>query len=285
MEPVPNLTSTDENGVEWKVKLGEEPQAETAATRLLWAAGYFVDEDYYLADLKVEGLPKLSRGQSWVSADGTVQRARLERKVKNIEKLGTWDWFHNQCGPTKEMNGLRVMMAFVNNWDLKAVNNTLEEVDGQRRCVVTDMGATFGKTGETLYPVQECGEGLRSLEIHLQGHPRVRGPGHAQPAILSDPDELPQLSHSHADGKDHQTHPARRCQMGGTKTGLAFRGPNPGQLPRRRLHAGASRLVYQGCAKQNRGVEQAVSSVSQTSSPGSGEYAGQHQSKAEQRED
>jgi hypothetical protein len=143
----PKLSVQDEEGIQWTVKLGEETQSETAATRLLWAAGYFVDEDYYLADLKVEGLPKLRRGQSRVSADGTVQRARLERKTRNIEKLVNWDWFHNQCGSTKELNGLRVMMAFVNNWDLKAINNWVEEADGQRRCVVTDVGATFGKTG------------------------------------------------------------------------------------------------------------------------------------------
>lgn len=140
----------DENGVEWKVKLGEETQSETAATRLLWAVGYFVDEDYYLEDFKVQGLPKLSRGRSSVSADGTVHRARLERSRKNIEQLGNWNWLRNQCGSTKELNGLRVMMAFVNNWDLKVTNNSLEEVDGQRRCVVTDMGATFGKTGDIL---------------------------------------------------------------------------------------------------------------------------------------
>jgi len=42
------------------------------------------------------------------------------------------------------------MMAFVNNWDLKAVNNSVEEINGQRRCVVTDLGASFGKTGDPL---------------------------------------------------------------------------------------------------------------------------------------
>ena len=144
----PKFEVKDEKGVQWKVKLGQEPQSETAATRLLWAAGYFVDEDYYLADFKVEGLPKLHRGQSSVSADGTVHHARLKRKTKKTQKLGNWDWFHNHCGSQKEFNGLRVMMAFVNNWDLKDINNTLEEVDGERRCVVTDVGAAFGKTGD-----------------------------------------------------------------------------------------------------------------------------------------
>src|ERR1035437_7614079 len=143
----PKFDIEDEKGVEWRVKLGEEPQAETAATRLLWAAGYFVDEDYYLADFKVQGLSKLRRGEKLVSEDGTIHHARLKRHIKKTKKLGEWDWFHDQCGPTKEFNGLRVMMAFVNNWDLKTNNNQVEEVDGERRCVVTDMGATFGKTG------------------------------------------------------------------------------------------------------------------------------------------
>ena len=143
----PKFDVHDENGVEWKVKVGEEPQAETAASRLLWAAGYFVDEDYYLANFKVSGLPKLHRGQQWVSADGMVHGARLERHLVGVKKLENWDWFNNQCGPAMELNGLKVMMALLNNWDLKTLNNSVEEIEGEQRCVVTDAGATFGKTG------------------------------------------------------------------------------------------------------------------------------------------
>src|ERR1700722_9655906 len=143
----PKFDVKDEKDVEWRVKLGEEPQSETAATRLLWAAGYFEDEDYFLPEIKVQDLPKLRRGGNFVSADGIVHMARLERRVKKIKKLGTWDWFRNECGSPKEFNGLRVMMAFVNNWDLKDINNSVYEDDGERRCVVTDVGATFGRTG------------------------------------------------------------------------------------------------------------------------------------------
>ena len=45
-ETSPKFDVEDDQHVQWRVKLGEEPQSETAATRLLWAAGYFVDEDY-----------------------------------------------------------------------------------------------------------------------------------------------------------------------------------------------------------------------------------------------
>src|ERR1700693_4547059 len=44
----PKFDVEDEQGVRWRVKLGQEPQSETVATRLLWAAGSFVDEDYFL---------------------------------------------------------------------------------------------------------------------------------------------------------------------------------------------------------------------------------------------
>ncbi len=146
----PKFDITDEQGVEWKVKLGQEPQSETAATRFLWAAGYFVDEDYYLAEFKVAGMPKLHRGSNFVSADGTVHKARLERKSKEEKKLGNWGWFANPFLNQQELNGLRVMMSLLNNWDLKEVNNSIYEVNGERRYLVSDAGATLGNTGNVM---------------------------------------------------------------------------------------------------------------------------------------
>jgi hypothetical protein len=146
----PKFEVVDDQGVHWKVKLGQEPQSETAATRLLWAAGFFVDEDYYLPEFSVIGLGKLHRGSKFVSADGTIHKARLERKLKDEKKSGNWDWFDNPFANKQELNGLRVMMSFLNNWDLKKVNNTIYEVDGERRYVVSDAGATLGNTGKIM---------------------------------------------------------------------------------------------------------------------------------------
>ncbi len=64
----PKFDVTDGQGVEWKVKLGQESQSETAATRFVWAAGYLVDEDYFVAELTVKGLPTLRRGGNSVSS-------------------------------------------------------------------------------------------------------------------------------------------------------------------------------------------------------------------------
>jgi hypothetical protein len=147
----PKFDVEDDKGIKWRVKLGQEPRAETAATRLLFVAGYFVDEDYYVDELHVEGLPPLKRGQSFVTNDGLVHGARLERRMKEVKKLGTWDWFKNPFVGTKEFNGLRIMMALVNNWDLKTINNSINEVDEQAEYVVSDVGATFGKTGNPIH--------------------------------------------------------------------------------------------------------------------------------------
>ena len=142
----PKFDVRDEHGVEWRVKLGHEPQSETAATRLLWAAGYLADEDYYLPEFKVTGLTTLRHGRKWVSKDGTVRNARLERRRKH-GRSEEWSWFDNPFLGTKELNGLRVMMALLNNWDLKTQNNSVIDVGDERHYLVSDMGCTFGKTG------------------------------------------------------------------------------------------------------------------------------------------
>ena len=51
----------------------------------------------------------------------------------------------------EELNGLRIMMALINNWDLKDVNNAIYDEQGEDpRYVVSDLGATFGETGNSL---------------------------------------------------------------------------------------------------------------------------------------
>ena len=145
----PKFDVRDAQGVLWRVKMGNESHSEVAATRLLWAAGYFVDEDYYLPQIKVTKLPKLHRGREFVASGGTVRSVRLERQRKEVKKVGSWSWFDNPFLDKREFNGLCVMMALLNNWDLKASNNTIETMGGERRYVITDLGATFGKTGNS----------------------------------------------------------------------------------------------------------------------------------------
>jgi hypothetical protein len=95
-------------------------------------------------------MPTLHRGQKFVSKGGTVRGARLERTSKVVKKVGEWDWFKNPFVGQRELNGLRVMMSLVNNWDLDQKNNSIDAMDGERRYVVSDVGASFGNTGNML---------------------------------------------------------------------------------------------------------------------------------------
>jgi hypothetical protein len=145
----PKFEVEDENGAKWKVKLGHEVKSETAATRLVWAAGYLADEDYYRPQIRVQGMKRLSRGQEYVSDGGTVREARLERQ-DGEKKLKNWSWYDNPYVGTREFNGLRVMMAVINNWDLKEINNAIYDKGGvEGRYVISDLGASLGRTGNS----------------------------------------------------------------------------------------------------------------------------------------
>jgi hypothetical protein len=145
----PKFVVEDENGARWKVKLGHEAKSETAATRLVWAAGYNVDEDYYRPEIHVQGMKPLSRGQEYVSNGGTVREARLERQ-NGEKKLSNWSWYKNPFVGTQEFNGLRVMVALINNWDLKENNNDVYDSSAaEGRYLISDLGASLGRTGNS----------------------------------------------------------------------------------------------------------------------------------------
>ena len=160
----PKFFVRDQDGVKWKVKLGSEARPETAASRLVWAAGYFANEDYFVARLEVRNLPAhLHRGQKFVASDCSVPNVRLKRYLKGEEKSGTWEWNEPPFAGTRELNGLRVLMALLNNWDLTGENNaSYEEVlDGTHKQVfmVTDLGSTFG-AGRLTWPLSRSRDDL-----------------------------------------------------------------------------------------------------------------------------
>ncbi len=146
----PKYNVLDESGVKWKIKLGPEAKPETAASRLVWAAGYFANEDYFLDELRMDGVPaQLHRGRNLVARDGTVHDARLKRHLKGEEKIGTWKWRDDPFTGSREWNGLRVLMALLNNWDLKDENNAVfeDKARPERMYLVSDLGASFGANG------------------------------------------------------------------------------------------------------------------------------------------
>ena len=70
------------------------------------------------------------------------------------KKIGIWQWRHDAFTGTRELNGLRVLMAVINNWDLKDVNNAIYQVGPERIYMVSDLGASFGSAGRTWPPAR-----------------------------------------------------------------------------------------------------------------------------------
>ena len=146
----PKFVVRDAHGHKWTIKLGPEAQAETVSTRLVWSVGYFAEEAYYFNEARINGLPRLSRGQEYVSGD-TVRAARFEPKRPGMTRGSTWSWHDNPFENTREMSGLKVLMILLNNFDARSENNRVVYVDGPRgreaRYYVTDLGATLGRAG------------------------------------------------------------------------------------------------------------------------------------------
>jgi hypothetical protein len=140
----PKFNVRDADGKKWRVKLGSESRPEVVASRLLWAVGYYANDDYLLHIATVEGL-NIKRGSDLIHNRTQIIDARFERKPGGESKAAIWQWKDNPFFGTREFNGLRVMMAVMNNWDLKDVNNAVytDKKTGQQIFLVSDVGATF----------------------------------------------------------------------------------------------------------------------------------------------
>jgi hypothetical protein len=145
----------DDRDREWTVKFGAEVRPETAATRFVWAMGYHTDEDYFVQRVHIDGMH-----------GGDPTNVRFERRHNGLKDVGLWTWESNPFVGTRELDGLKVLMVVMNNWDLKVDNNKVvrpskksDEDTDERIYYVGDLGATFGKTGSLAH------------NLHLPGDP------------------------------------------------------------------------------------------------------------------
>lgn len=131
----------DGAGKEWVVKIGPEAQPETAATRLVWAAGYYADITYLAPHVHIEG-------------KGDFDNVRFEARGDGVKRLDQrWDWEKNPFVGTKQLAGLKVLMALMNNWDIQNHNNNVllvqDRATGEQiaEYMDTDLGASFAREG------------------------------------------------------------------------------------------------------------------------------------------
>ena len=152
----PGFRVRDGAGRVWVVKLGKEAQPETASSRLLWAVGYMTEIHYLYPCVQIKGAPAPSKSVPRCEGQGFAD-ARFEARPEGIKRLDEWSWTNNPFMGTKELKGLIVMMALINNWDLKDSNNKVIYVPAsltggqdELHYILSDIGATFGKTGNFL---------------------------------------------------------------------------------------------------------------------------------------
>lgn len=134
----------DANGNEWVAKLGREARPETAAVRLMWGLGYKTEINYLIPKLTIPG-------------KGTFENVRLEARPANVERKDEWKWKQNPFVGTNELQGLKIMMVFLKNWDILDLQNKVLEVKTangvQTQYIISDLGSTFGKLGNNNFPV------------------------------------------------------------------------------------------------------------------------------------
>lgn len=141
----------DAAGRTWVVKVGNEARPETAAVRIVNAMGYVTESNFLVPCVHIPGAPKPRKDVPRCEGDGFAD-ARFEARPEGVKRLDIWGWKNNPFAGTKELKGLAILMALMNNWDLKDENNQVLSVKGEDGAnelhyIVSDMGATFGKTG------------------------------------------------------------------------------------------------------------------------------------------
>ena len=130
----------DGSGRTWVAKIGNEAQSETAAVRVLSGIGYVTEINYLAPRLTIPG-------------KGTFTNVRLEARPDNVKRGKEWKWGKTPFEGTPQMQGLKFMMAFMNNWDTKSANNVIIKNGNERQYVISDLGVTFGKTGSNGLPL------------------------------------------------------------------------------------------------------------------------------------
>jgi hypothetical protein len=110
------------------------------------------------------GVRNLDRAKKYVGSDGNFSDARFEKKFKGVQKLSdeqSWAYDENPFVGTRELNGLKIMIMLLSNWDSKdrhqaskSSNTKIFIVPSravtERLYGVTDWGGTMGKWGGVL---------------------------------------------------------------------------------------------------------------------------------------
>ena len=145
----------DGAGRVWVAKIADESQPETAAVRLLWGIGYKTEINYLVPRLQIIKF-------------GNYRNVRFEARPENIKRLENWSWNDNPFVGTNEFEGLKIMMAMFNNWDLKDENNIVFQEGDRHYYAISDLGASFGRLAKT--SASRSGRSVNKPEHYAQSN-------------------------------------------------------------------------------------------------------------------
>jgi len=86
-----------------------------------------------------------------ITGKGTFENARFEARSKGIKRLEEWMWDDNPFSGTNEFQGLKVLLALLDNWNLKNENTKLlfvredEAARSELRYIISDFDVKFDK--------------------------------------------------------------------------------------------------------------------------------------------
>ena len=161
----PCLSIRDAAGREWRVKWGHEVHTETFGTRLAWALGYFAEPTFFVGAGTIEGARELRRAKACVDDQQRFTDARFELSEPDVERhfdAHGWAWHDNPFVGTHELQGLKILMMLMSNWDNKDVRDTargsntaifeyrLKGKVREARYLIIDWGAALGAWGSNV---------------------------------------------------------------------------------------------------------------------------------------
>jgi hypothetical protein len=155
----PKVEVRDARGRKWTVKFGAEVHTEVFASRLLYAVGYAAEPTYYVAEGVIDGANGLRRARLFIGKDGRFRNARFKLHDDRLHYADNykWSWVESPFAGSQQLNGLRIMMMLLSNWDAKDAR----DAEGSNTAVfeerstaspvylyaMNDWGATLGSWG------------------------------------------------------------------------------------------------------------------------------------------
>ena len=153
----PKVLVRDAAGRQWSVKFGKEVSPDVFGSRVAWALGYYAEPSYYVAEGTFRHAVALKRLENYIDAAGHFKRARFQLRSKYPEYLADvgWSWTKNPFAGTHQLNGLKILMMLLSNWDDKDIDDALKR--GSNTAIyregntylffVNDWGAALGDWG------------------------------------------------------------------------------------------------------------------------------------------